>query len=311
MRRLPPGSNVGTQLRARRARAEREAKAQQQAAAAADEMRRGGRQASGQLSLPSAEGWFAAQGQAPFAFQREVWAQIEAGRSGLLHATTGAGKTYAVHFGLLGRALAGQVSPGGLRLLWITPMRALAADTARALAAPLPDLGLPWQVGIRSGDTDAAERARQRQRLPEILVTTPESLSLLLARADSRELFAQLALIVVDEWHELLGNKRGVQVQLALARLRRFVPQLSVWGLSATLGNLAEAMRALLNRDDGVLVQGRIDKPILIDTLLPDDPGRFPWGGHLGIRMLEPVLREIGGSGTTLVFTYTRSQAEL
>ena len=144
-----------------------------------------------------------------------------------------------------------------------------------------------------------------------MLVTTPESLSLLLARGDSRELFAQLALVVVDEWHELIGNKRGVQVQLALARLRRLVPSLPVWGLSATLGNVGEAMRALLNRPDGVLVQGRVDKQLVIDTLLPDDPGRFPWGGHLGLRMLEPVLREIAAAGTTLVFTNTRSQAEI
>ena len=304
MRRLPPGSNVGTQLRARRLKQARDEAARRAADTAAPSDAR-------QLALPSAEAWFAAHGIAPFAFQREVWEHIAAGRSGLLHATTGAGKTFAVHFGLLNRALAGEVAGGGLRLLWITPMRALAADTARALAAPLADLGLRWQVGVRTGDTAATERARQGRRLPEVLVTTPESASLLLARADSRELFAQLALAVVDEWHELIGNKRGVQVQLALARLRRFAPRLPVWGLSATLGNLEEAMRALLNRADGVLVQGRIGKKLAIDTLLPDDPGRFPWGGHLGIRMLEPVLREIAAAGTTLVFTNTRSQAEI
>ncbi len=316
MRRLPPGPNVGTQLRARRARAAREeARRNAQSAGAPAPSPRSGPPAfpllSPQLALPSAEGWFAAHGIAPFDFQRQVWAEIAAGRSGLLHATTGAGKTYAVYFGLLGRALTGEIAAGGLRLLWITPMRALAADTARALAAPLADLGLSWQVGARTGDTGAAERTRQGRRLPEVLVTTPESLSLLLARADSRELFAGLALVVVDEWHELIGNKRGVQVQLALARLRRFAPRLPAWGLSATLGNLDEAMRALLNGTDGVLVRGRIDKPLVIDTLLPDDPGRFPWGGHLGIRMLEPVLREIAQAGTTLVFTNTRSQAEL
>ncbi len=310
MRRLPPGSNVGTQLRARRAKAAREARAQLEAAAGAPPPARRDR-AAGQLVLPSADGWFAAQGLAPFPFQREVWEHIEAGRSGLLHATTGAGKTYAVYFGLLNRALAGTIGAGGLRLLWVTPMRALAADTARALAAPLADLGLDWRVGVRTGDTDSAERARQGRRLPEVLVTTPESLSLLLARADCRELFASLAMVVVDEWHELLGSKRGVQVQLALARLRRFTTPLPVWALSATLGNLEEAMRALLAREAGALVQGRIDKPLVIDTLLPDDPGRFPWGGHLGIRMLEPVLREIESAGTTLVFTNTRSQAEL
>jgi ATP-dependent Lhr-like helicase len=357
MSRLPPGSNVGTQLRARRARALREARRRE---AAAQALQAPGGQATrraveaGQLALPSAEAWFAARGLVPFAFQREVWSHIAAGRSGLLHATTGAGKTYAVYFGLLDRALSGEIDRGGLRLLWITPMRALAADTARALAAPLPELGLEWQVGARTGDTDAAERARQGRRLPEVLVTTPESLSLLFTRADCRELFAGLALVVVDEWHELIGSKRGVQVQLALAWLRALaraqagqpaapdrtmaqgaealVPEAAgglegqgqaalrrrrppqtpaVWGLSATLGNLDEAMRTLLNRGDGVLVCGRIDKPLVIDTLLPDDPGRFPWGGHLGLRMLEPVLREIGAAGTTLVFTNTRSQAEI
>jgi ATP-dependent helicase YprA (DUF1998 family) len=178
-----------------------------------------------QLALPSAEGWFAAHGWQPFAFQREIWRHVAAGRSGLLHATTGSGKTYALWFALLNRALAGEVAGGGLRLLWLTPMRALAADTARALAAPLADLGLPWSVGVRTGDTDAGERARQAQRLPAVLVTTPESLSLLLARADSRERLSDIARVVVDEWHELIGTKRGVQVQLALARLRAFARQ--------------------------------------------------------------------------------------
>jgi ATP-dependent Lhr-like helicase len=310
MRRLPPGPNVGTQLRARRLRQAREAAKQALAVEAAPPQSRGRSAAPRQLSLPSAEAWFAANGLVSFPFQRQVWAHIEAGRSGLLHATTGAGKTYAVYFGVLNRGLAGETGGGGLRCLWITPMRALAADTARALAAPLADLGLDWQVGVRTGDTDAAERARQGRRLPEVLVTTPESLSLLLARADCGDLFAPLALVVVDEWHELIGNKRGVQVQLALARLRRFARP-CVWGLSATLGNLDEALRVLLAGSQGVLVEGRIDKPLVIDTLLPDDPGRFPWGGHLGIRMLEPVLREIDAAATTLVFTNTRSQAEL
>jgi ATP-dependent Lhr-like helicase len=329
MRRLPPGPNVGTQLRAIRARQARADRAPSEPPPPAELARR---PPPLQLALPSADAWFAAHRWRPFDFQREVWARIAAGRSGLLHATTGAGKTYAVYFALLNRALAGEIDGGCLRLLWVTPMRALSADTARALEAPLASLGLNWRVGVRTGDTDAAERARQDKRLPEVLVTTPESLSLLLTRGDCRERFGGLALAVVDEWHELIGNKRGVQVQLALARLRRFArervaqgaaaprpgagvghphAQLAVWGLSATLGNLDEAMRALLARDDGVLVRGAIDKQIVVDTLLPDDPGRFPWGGHLGIRMLGPVVREIAAGGTTLVFTNTRSQAEI
>jgi ATP-dependent Lhr-like helicase len=311
MRRLPPGPNVGTQLRARRAAKTRALRAEQEQRAAIQRKLRGPQQ----LALPTPDGWFAAQGQTPFPFQREIWDHVAAGRSGLLHATTGAGKTYAVWFGLLGRLLAeGRTQRGPLRLLWITPMRALSADTVRALRAPLEALGLSWEVEARTGDTDAAARARQSQRLPEVLVTTPESLSLLLTRADARALFAQLEMVVVDEWHELLGNKRGVQVQLALARLRRFAAAraLTVWALSATLGNLEHAQDVLLGPGrDGVIVRGRIDKTLVADTLLPDDPGRFTWGGHLGIQMVEPVVREIAAHATTLVFTNTRSQAEL
>lgn len=306
---LPPGPNVGTQLRARRAAVARAARAAQEAD---KEVRRAAERSPRQLALPSAEGWFAARGFAPFPFQREVWAQVAAGRSGVLHASTGAGKTYALWFALLNRALAGEVAGGGVRLLWVTPMRALSADTARALEAPLADLGLDWTVGVRTGDTDSAERTRQGRQLPEALVTTPESLTLLLARADAPQLLAGVQLVVVDEWHELIGGKRGVQAQLALARVRQLAQAAPpVWGLSATLGNSAEAMHALLAHDDGVLVHGRIDKAIVIDTLLPETPGRFPWGGHLGLQMLEPVVREIAAGGTTLVFTNTRSQAEI
>jgi ATP-dependent helicase Lhr and Lhr-like helicase len=328
MSRFPPGRNVGTQLRARRLRAARDARAREAAEDAArraaapgtteGEPAEAGR-APGPLpspiqpALPGAEGWFAAQGWQPFAFQREVWAHVAAGRSGLLHATTGSGKTYAVWFALLDLALRGQVGAGGLRLLWITPMRALSADTGRALLAPLAALGLHWQVGVRTGDTAGAERTRQDRRLPEALVTTPESLTLMLTRADARTTLGGLALVVVDEWHELLGSKRGVQVQLALARLRAFrSPAAPVWGLSATLGNLDAAMQVLLHPLEGRLVEGAIDKGLVVDTLIPADPGRFPWGGHLGIRMLEPVLEQIAASaGSTLVFTNTRSQAEL
>ena len=308
---LPPGPNVGTQLRAlraKKARADRET-------AIAGEPRRTALPDPGKgtrFLLPSADGWFAAHGWQPFEFQRDVWRHVAEGRSGLLHASTGSGKTYAVWFALLSRALAGQVRAGGLRLLWLTPMRALAADTARSLAAPLDDMGLAWSVGVRTGDTDSGERARQSKQLPEVLITTPESLSLMLSRAESREQLSDLAMIVVDEWHELIGSKRGVQLQLALARLRRWARgPMPVWGLSATLGNTEHAMQVLLNRDDGVLVQGRVDKTLIVDTLLPDEPGRFPWGGHLGIKMLPAVVTEIASSSTTLIFTNTRSQAEL
>ncbi|WP_240479359.1 DEAD/DEAH box helicase, partial [Delftia tsuruhatensis] len=211
-----------------------------------------------------------------------------------------------------------------LTVLWITPMRALAADTLKALQTPLQALaqGHPalarWTVGARTGDTGSAERSAQSRQLPTVLVTTPESLSLLLARADARELLGSVRLVVADEWHELLGNKRGVQLQLALARLRGWSPQLCVWGMSATLGNLDEAMQTLLGLDDhgqprpGVLVQGQVDKRLVVDTLLPDRPERFSWAGHLGLAMLPAVVRELEATaGSTLVFVNVRSQAEL
>ncbi|HZV92173.1 MAG TPA: ligase-associated DNA damage response DEXH box helicase [Caldimonas sp.] len=261
------------------------------------------------------EVWFAGRGWQPFAFQREVWKAMRAGRSGLLHATTGSGKTYAVWFGAIERAVALDVPLRGahapsLGVLWLTPMRALAADSARAIRASIDDLGLSWTVGIRTGDTASAERAKQDRRMPTALVTTPESLSLMLTRESARDDLSGVHTVIVDEWHELMGSKRGVQVQLAIARLRRWCPGLVVWGLSATLGNLREAMQVLLGDDDGELVQGRIDKALVIDTLLPATPGRFSWGGHLGKQMQHPVVEEIERSSTTLVFVNMRSQAE-
>ncbi len=268
------------------------------------------------------DAWFAERGWKPFKFQREVWKAVAEGRSGLLHATTGAGKTYAVWLGALQAFSSAAPAParGGktvappLTVLWITPMRALAADTLRALQQPLDALGPElhrWSAGARSGDTSSAERSAQNERLPTALVTTPESLSLLLARADAHEVLGHVRMVVVDEWHELLGNKRGVQVQLALARLRRWNAGLAVWGMSATLGNLEEAMHALLGREDGVLVRGAVPKKLVVDSLLPGRAERFPWGGHLGLTMLPQVLAEIASSSTTLVFTNTRSQSEI
>jgi ATP-dependent helicase Lhr and Lhr-like helicase len=296
---------------------------------------------------PSAgEHWFAQRGWQPFAFQREVWAAMAEGASGLLHASTGSGKTYAVWFGALARAaaigvplqsvrppghragpprarpdpLGGSIAVPGdrggvippLGVLWLTPMRALAADTTRALQTPLTDLDANWSLGARTGDTPSAERARQDRRFPTVLVTTPESLSLMLTRENAHDELGAIHTVIVDEWHELMGNKRGVQVQLALARLKRWNPRLAVWGLSATLGNLPEAMRVLLGEaKGGTLIQGRVDKTIAIDTLLPNNPGRFSWGGHLGKQMQLPVVAEIERSSTTLVFVNVRSQAEI
>ncbi|TWC23837.1 MULTISPECIES: ligase-associated DNA damage response DEXH box helicase [unclassified Pseudomonas] len=272
-------------------------------------------------STDYASQWFSARNWKPFAFQKQVWTAVKRGESGLLHASTGAGKTYAVWFAALNR-YAKSIAPvekprkrkplaEPLTVLWITPMRALAADTARALEAPLHDLQIPWSVGLRTGDTSSSERARQSRRLPTTLITTPESLTLMLARADAQAALSTLRMVVVDEWHELLGNKRGVQLQLALARLRRWSTDLIVWGVSATLGNQAHAEQVLIPQGGGISVQGQTSKELRVDTLLPPAIERFPWAGHIGLKMLPQVVAEIDSSPSSLVFTNTRAQSEI
>jgi ATP-dependent Lhr-like helicase len=269
--------------------------------------------------------WFSSRGWTPFAFQRDVWSSYLAGESGLIHAATGTGKTLAAWGGPLAEWLDEQtlktVSPGQkvrranappLRVLWITPLRALAADTEEALRQPLTDIGIPWTLESRTGDTSAAMRSRQRRRLPTALVTTPESLSLLLTRDDAREMFADLRAVVVDEWHELMGTKRGVLVELALGRLRFFQPKLRTWGLSATIGNLRDALTALLGVGAaGRIIRGVDPKHVVIDALIPPVVERFPWAGHLGTQMLPQVVAAIEEGESAIVFTNTRSQTEI
>ena len=271
--------------------------------------------------------WFRGQGWTPFPFQQEVWDAYLAGQSGLIHSPTGTGKSYAAWLGPVIAWMAAHPPPypqtkrtqaPPLQVLWITPLRALAADTAEALMAPLGDLALPWTVETRTGDTANSIRNRQRDRLPTALITTPESLSLLLARPNASELFQSLQAVVVDEWHELMATKRGVQTELGLARLRRWRPDLRLWGLSATLGNLDTALRTLLGNADyttgeipsGRLVQGDMRKQIQFTSLIPTRIERFPWAGHLGLTLLPRVLEEIEGNRSTLVFTNTRNQTE-
>ncbi|HEU0053616.1 MAG TPA: ligase-associated DNA damage response DEXH box helicase [Longimicrobium sp.] len=279
------------------------------------------RKARTDTPLARVERWFAARGWAAFDFQREVWRAYLAGESGLIHAATGTGKTYAAWMGPLLEWMESPDLPTSrkrsdappLRVLWITPLRALAADTEEALRAPLDDLGIPWTLESRTGDTSAKVRARQRSRLPTALVTTPESLELLLSRDDARELFANLRAVIVDEWHELMGTKRGVQAELSLARLRRWRPTLRTWGLSATIGNLEEAREALLGvaPPPSRVVRGLVPKEVIVDALIPPHIERFPWAGHLGTQMLPQVLEAIEEGRSAIVFTNTRSQTEI
>ena len=261
-----------------------------------------------------ARGWFATQGWTPFPFQAEVWSAYASGESGLLHAPTGMGKTYAAWIPPLVLGAIGAVdAPPPLTALWITPLRALAADTGLALARAASALQPHWTVDVRTGDTASAARARQNKRLPTALVTTPESLTLMLARADWRERLAHLSAVIVDEWHELMSSKRGVQVELALARLRSLRPDMRVWGLSATLANLDQALRCLtgVRAARGRIVKGLDAKAIEIATAHPPTIDRFPWAGHIGLKLLPEVIRAIDGAQSTLVFTNVRSATEI
>ncbi|MEI6239569.1 MAG: ligase-associated DNA damage response DEXH box helicase [Planctomycetia bacterium] len=264
-------------------------------------------------SIETIRRWYRGRAWQPFPFQESVWTAIEAGASGLLHAPTGTGKTLAAWLGAILRT----GDPGaGIRVVWVTPLKALAADTLRALEEPLagPEpLAAGWTVGLRTGDTSAAARRRLREAWPTALVTTPETLSILLSLDDTHEIFAALDTVVVDEWHELLSTKRGVQTELALARLRGLRPELVTWGISATLANLDEAVAALVGPARAAaarIVKADVPRRLEVETLIPTPIERFPWAGHMGMRLLPQVVERIERAATTLVFTNTRSQAE-
>ena len=266
--------------------------------------------------------WFRSKGWAPFEFQCESWDAYLAGNSGLIHAPTGIGKTYAAWFGtLMEWAMEAQRHAGilesedtpALRVLWVTPLRALAKDLQAALLQVIQDLGIPWSIECRTGDTPASIKKRQKDRLPTALITTPESLNLLLSYPGAREKFKDHCLVVVDEWHELMGSKRGVLVEVALARLKSWNPSSRIWGLSATMGNTKTAMDVLLGDDagHGRLIRGLEPKSLVVESIIPQQMERFPWAGHLGLKLLPQVMEKIASAGSTLVFTNTRSQAEL
>jgi len=266
-----------------------------------------------------ADVWFYNQGWEPHDFQKKCWNEIGANRSGILNAPTGYGKTFAIWFGVIQhyysdayQAKLEKQRKRGLHALWITPLRALSKEIHRVTEGVSLDLDLDYQIELRTGDTSTAVRQKQRKNPPQALITTPESVHLILATKQGQDFFKQLEFIVVDEWHELLGSKRGVLIELALSRLKSINPNLKIWGISATIGNLEQAKDILLGASNkGVLVKAQINKKIDIQTILPDSLEKFPWAGHLGIRLLDKVVDVVNQYGTTLIFTNTRSQAEI
>src|SRR5436190_5733428 len=281
--------------------------------------------------------WLKKKGYHPFLFQQQAWQHIINSESGLVNAPTGCGKTYSVFLGAIIDFIDHHPTDYkkkkncGLQLLWITPLRALAKDIGRAMKEVIDELGMNWKVGIRNGDTTTTERNKQKKQMPEVLITTPESLHLLLAQKNYTDHFSSLKIIAVDEWHELLGSKRGVQVELAVARIvngqwamvndqkgtvnSQFTTHhspISVWGISATIGNLDEAKDVLLLplKKEGVIVKATMQKKIEVESIFPDEIETYPWAGHLGIKLAEKVIPIIQNSKTTLIFINTRGMSE-
>jgi ATP-dependent Lhr-like helicase len=271
--------------------------------------------------------WLFAKGYKPFVYQEEAWQQIIKGQSGLVNAPTGTGKTFSVFLGAVIQYInqhpkehTGK-SKNGLQIIWVTPLRALAKDIGRAMEEVIFELGMKWQVGIRNGDTSLSDRAKQKRQMPEVLIITPESMHLLLAQKENGAVFKTLKIIAVDEWHELIGSKRGVQVELALSRIVSMAADPCIWGISATIGNLEEARDVLLAplaagkgarvEAANQIVRASLHKKLEIESILPDEIEKYPWAGHLGIRLAEKVLPIIEKSRTTLIFINTRGMSEL
>ncbi|MGN6294826.1 MAG: ligase-associated DNA damage response DEXH box helicase [Chitinophagaceae bacterium] len=275
--------------------------------------------------------WLAGKNMQAFSFQEEAWHHIMDGESGLVNAPTGCGKTFSVFLGALINFINHHPndyqtkSKNGLQLLWITPLRALAKDIGRAMEEVVQGLGMSWQIGIRNGDTDINERARQKRQMPEVLIITPESLHLLLAQKGYADTFKTLRILAVDEWHELLGSKRGVQVELAVSRIVGAARKQAeaggiavnkgpcIWGISATIGNLEQAKEVLLSslQEKGVIVRANMRKEVEVESVIPDEIEKYPWSGHLGIKLVEKVVSIILRNRTTLLFINTRGMSEL
>ncbi|WP_294230042.1 ligase-associated DNA damage response DEXH box helicase [uncultured Chryseobacterium sp.] len=257
--------------------------------------------------------WMGDKGISPFKFQTETWWKFGNGYSGMVVAPTGFGKTYSVFLALISDFLNHPDKyKKGLKMIWITPLRSLSKDIAKAMQEAIDEIGLDWAVGVRNGDTDPKVRQQQVKNMPEILVATPESLHLLLGQKNHQRFFTNLQTIVIDEWHELLGSKRGVMIELGISRLRTYVPKIKIWGITATIGNLDEAMQVLIPYNiKKTKITAKEKKKIDILSVFPDEVEILPWAGHLGHKLADKVVPIILNSNSTIVFTNTRSQSEM
>lgn len=266
--------------------------------------------------ITTAKSWFKSKKWKAFPFQLETWQACEEGYSGIVNAPTGSGKTYALFVGALISYLNkhnGNKSKGPL-IIWISPIRALTKEIKLSTEKAIAGFGLDWRVGIRSGDTTSSERKKQMSNPPEVFITTPESIHVLMATKKYTSFFKNLHVVIFDEWHELMGSKRGVQCGLAISRLKGINPDLMIWGISATIGNLEEAVDVLLgnyNKDKRKLIKSDILKKTEVVSIFPDNVEKYSWAGHLGLKLADKLIPILEKSKTTLIFTNTRAQTEI
>ena len=266
-------------------------------------------------TFPKAASWFKHKGWTPFPFQKKTWNAFLKGYDGLVNAPTGSGKTYSLFIPILQSFEAQSIGKNGLYAIWITPIRALAKEIYLACTRASQEMGIDMKIDIRTGDTSTSDRAKQKKSPPHLLITTPESLHILLSNKGYPKTFKNLSCIVIDEWHELIGSKRGVLIELALSRLKSLLDDFQIWGISATIGNMEQSMEVLLGnriqKQRYKLIRSNIKKEIIVESILDYEVETLPWGGHLGIKLLEQVIPVLDKSQSALIFTNTRSQCEI
>ena len=253
------------------------------------------------------------KGHEPFSFQSQTWERYHNNFSGMVVAPTGFGKTFSIFLAVVIDYLNHPNKyKKGLKLIWISPLRSLAKDLAKAMSAVVEEIGLDWEVAVRNGDTPTNVRRKQERLMPDVLLTTPETLHLLFSQKKNSRWFKNVACIAVDEWHELLGSKRGVLTELAIARIKKLSSKTRIWGISATIGNLEEAKNVLIPYAlKTTMIRAKEKKKIEIVSVLPDEVDELSWAGHLGKKMSSKIIPIIYENNTTLIFTNTRNQSEL
>jgi ATP-dependent helicase Lhr and Lhr-like helicase len=267
-----------------------------------------------QAIIKKAKSWFKSLGWKVYAFQWQAWQAYLDNKQGIVNAPTGSGKTYSLLLPLMLEAAA-SANRSELFAVWIAPIRALSKEIESSAERINKAFDLNLRIAVRTGDSSQADKKKLKSHPPQLLITTPESLHLLLAQKGYQKYFSKVNVLVADEWHELLGTKRGVQLELALSRLKSIAKFLRIWGISATIGNMDQSLQVLLGhnypRKEAIIIKSELRKKIEVISIMPDEIEKMPWAGHLGINLLDKILPIIKENKSTLIFTNTRSFAEI